>query len=174
LRTEKSGARKRGRSPPGGFTEGNRKPKSRRFGPQGFLTQATGQANMQTHRRAHRGGAQPPCGKRREACAKATSSPSEIPIAAQQASRSPTSLASGALISKGKVPSRLNAAINMRIALEGVVPICSVASKNRSFSCGDTLGDDRCHPVCHRRPRSPFVSCLGNTSYVYVIPSGES
>lgn len=42
-------------------------------------------------------------------------------------------------ISKGKVPARLNAAMNIRIAFEGVVPICSVASKNRSFSCGSTF-----------------------------------
>ena len=61
------------------------------------------------------------------------------PHRSSASSRSPTLFASGALISKGKVPSRLKAAMNMRIALEGVVPICSVASKNRSFSCGDTL-----------------------------------
>ena len=41
--------------------------------------------------------------------------------------------------SKGNVPALLKAAMNMRIAFEGVVPIDSVASKKRSFSAGRTL-----------------------------------
>ena len=36
------------------------------------------------------------------------------------------------------------------------------------------FGDDRCHLVGHRRPRSPFLSRLGITSYAYVIPSQKS
>ena len=37
------------------------------------------------------------------------------------------------------MPNRLNAEMNIRIALEGVVPIRSVASKNLSFSEGRTF-----------------------------------
>ena len=51
----------------------------------------------------------------------------------------PPSSRAGARISKGNVPARLNAQMNIRIALEGVVPMSSVASKNRSFSCGETF-----------------------------------
>ena len=42
-------------------------------------------------------------------------------------------------MSKGKVPQRLNAAMNMRMALEGVVPTRWVAAAKAAFSSGSTF-----------------------------------
>lgn len=65
----------------------------------------------------------------------------------------------------------------MRIAFEGVVPICSVASKNLSFSEGITLATIG---VILSATYAPVLRLwcvvlvrLGNTSYTLVIPSQE-
>ena len=46
-------------------------------------------------------------------------------------------------MSNGKVPQRLNAAINMRIALDGVVPTSWVAAAKAAFFLGQDLRDNR-------------------------------
>ena len=50
-------------------------------------------------------------------------------------------------MSNGKVPHRLNAAINMRMALDGVVPTSWVAAAKAAFSSGKTFGDYGGHVV---------------------------
>ncbi len=52
-------------------------------------------------------------------------------------------------MSNGKVPQRLKAAMNMRMALDGVVPTSWVAAAKAAFSLGQDLRDNRGHVFCH-------------------------